>query len=61
MANKPKKSGLPQKPRNGWKIYFTAEEVQYLEAEARRLGYKSAQKYVEDKFRQERLQAKLKA
>jgi hypothetical protein len=34
--------------------------VQYLESEARRLGYRSAQKYVEDKFRQERLAARLK-
>ena len=59
MADK-KKAEEPQKPKNGWKIYFTAEEVQYLEAEARRLGYRSAQKYVEDKFRQERLAARLK-
>lgn len=56
MADRAKKDEGPQKPKNGWKIYFTAEEVRYLEGEARRLGYRSAQKYVEDKFRQERLQ-----
>jgi hypothetical protein len=53
---KPKQNEEPQKPKNGWKIYFTAEEVRYLEAEAKRLGYRSAQKYVEDKFRQERME-----
>lgn len=60
MADKPKTKEQPQKPRNGWKIYFTAEEVAYLEKQARELGYKSAQKYVEDKFRQERLAERLK-
>jgi hypothetical protein len=60
MANKPKKPELPQKPKNGWKIYFTPEEVVYLEEQARKLGYRSAQKYVEDKFRQERLEARIK-
>jgi hypothetical protein len=59
MADKAKKQESPQKPKHGWKLYPTKEEVQYLEAEARRLGYRSGQAYLQDKIRQERL-AKLK-
>lgn len=57
MPEKAKKNPQPQKPNTGWKIYFTAEEILYLEEKARLLGFKSAQMYVIDKFRRERINA----